>query len=80
MKYTIRGYAIKHRLTVQELFVRAWEATQSRGPGSHSIPEDVKYYAKYGAIPRYVAQFLEEVSSGTAPVFYKVPTFRPVFG
>lgn len=73
MIYTARGYAREQGLSLLNMFKRAWKVTQKRSPGSYSIAMDVKEYEIYGAVPRYVQDFLHMVETGEADLAYRIP-------
>lgn len=74
MKYTIRGYMLRHGLTLEEFFYRAWDATHPKAAGSYNI-SDVYSYRDTRAVPRYVEDFLHMVNNETVSVLYRVPRY-----
>lgn len=58
MATSIRQYCARNKITLRDFFYRAWKETKKTSGGAFII-RDVEIYQNYGAIPRYVSEFLE---------------------
>lgn len=58
MRTSVKYHCIKNNISPQELFFKAWRDTRRSIVGDF-ILDDVKSYIKYGAVPKYVEEFLE---------------------
>ncbi len=62
MKYTVRGYSLRHNVSLYELFYKSWLHVYKSAPPRYEIQEWAERYAACGAIPFYVTCFLEAES------------------
>lgn len=60
MRYTIRGYALAHRMTIHQAFCKAYRERYDHTPDFKLIREDTDRYANFGAVPGYVTEFLKD--------------------
>ena len=74
MKYTIRGYALAHRMTLHQVFCKAYRERYGHTPNFQGIREDIDRYENYGAVPPYISDFL---STAKMPVRSYIPYWVP---